>query len=410
MTRAKGAFFATLLSVALQMPALAQTTSAPARVLLPLAPSGDPCAAPPVGQGAASEACRQACARDSKVSPACGATARAASVAAPSPAASAVAAPPSPRWGAPGTGSPAEVRAPVAGTLTQGAASSALTPAPLAPAASSTLGPPPAAGPQRASDAARTPHESLPIQNSPSVRGNAPSNADWCKVNDCQPRVFGIDVAKLTTTQPVTLTGEGFGNRRGSVTLSSSRGDRQLDILAWNDARVVASAANVSGVMDETVSLKVKATSGTESVAVAVPFVAAREQRQVPIFHLHHCDKTTWDNVCQPNKASPIVDAWHMDWCGSNRDPLGIFAVCTGWPQGTDVYIVKAPAWFTDYQIRLMPHQCSGACEVSHEVKANAIAPGTTAVYVRWKGPPKTQVGYKLWAEGSVPRGVGQFQ
>ncbi|MCX8003810.1 MAG: hypothetical protein N2688_02465 [Burkholderiaceae bacterium] len=283
------------------------------------------------------------------------------------------------------------------------------TPTPLAPAASSTL-PPAAAEPQRSRATAFAPNSTLPVQQGPGQRGNAPSSTDWCKVNDCQPRVFGINVAELTTTQPVTLTGEGFGNRKGTMILSSSRGERQLEIVSWNDVRVVASAANVSGVMDETVALKVRATSGRESVAVAVPFVAARERRSVPIFYLHHCDQTTWDNVCQPNKASPIVDAWHMDWCGSSRDPLGNFAVCTGWPQGTDVYVVKAPVWFTDYQIRLMPHLCTGPCEVSYQLKHGAIAPGTTAVFVRWKGPPKTQVGYKLWAEGSVPRGIGQVQ
>jgi hypothetical protein len=70
------------------------------------------------------------------------------------------------------------------------------------------------------------------------------------------------------------------------------------------------------------------------------------------------------------------------------------------------VYVVKAPSWFKGYQVRLMPYLCTGPCEVSYEVRDNAIAPGTKAVYVRWKGPPRTQVGYKLWAEGAVPRGI----
>jgi hypothetical protein len=391
---------------------LAQVTSVPSSAAARSIPASDPCAAPPVGQGTASQACRQACARDPKASPACALAARPkpAAGAVHAPSASPVAQPPS--WsepGAPAAPMPSAASAPAIVSTVPGSATSAPMPAPLAPAASSTLPPAPPAGPPRAQVPASAPHNALPAQQSADLRGTAASNLDWCKVNDCQPRVFGIDVAQLTTTRPVTLTGEGFGNRKGTVILSSDRGDRPLDIVAWNDTRVVASAASVSGVLDGPVALKVKATSGKESVAVAVPFVAAREVRRVPIFLLHHCDKTTWENVCQPNKADPFVDAWHMDWCGSNRDPLRDFAVCTGWPQGVDVYIVKAPAWFRDYEVRTMPHQCSGACEISYELKANAVAPGTTAVYVRWKGPPKTQVGYKLWAEGSAPRGVGRF-
>jgi hypothetical protein len=309
---------------------LAQVTSAPSSAAVRPMPARDQCAAPPVGQGAASEVCRQACTRDPTASPACGAVLKgmpSAGVARAQPASPIL---PSPSWGVPAgpaAAAPSVTSGPSITANTPGSASYAPMPAAIAPAASSALPASPPAGPQHAQVPSSAPHNALPVQQSAGLRGNAASNLDWCKVNDCQPRVFSIDVAQLTTTKPVTLSGEGFGNRKGAVILSSDRGDRALDIIGWNDTRVVASAASVSGVLDGTVALKVKATNDKESVAVAVPFVAAREQRQVPVLYLHHCDKTTWDNVCQPNKASAIVDAWHMDWCGSNRDPLGSLAV-----------------------------------------------------------------------------------